>query len=185
LALLTDGPSSFVALYGFCVTHNSYPGTIPDFMSLLERLEAAGLIRMLQRVGGKWHQPSPEQRRTALHQYQTMIPKLEGDFSVDEIGFWYELTPVGDTLLVHPHSGRQGRDDLVWSVDEDGVSKTVVAKGETLDEALYGLEQWRRVRPELEAIEDTKTVERIDHFSLRDGTRISDGVKVTFRFRNK
>jgi hypothetical protein len=108
LDLLVDGPGSFMSLYGELTRFHAFPPDVNLLMNHLEAHEADGHIELLVSVGGgNLAKPFPEERARAREQYQDLVRNRSDDFAVDEIGFWYFLTPLGRD--VWQTTGRRAR----------------------------------------------------------------------------
>ena len=122
LDLLVDGPGSYMSLYGELTRFHAFPPDVNLLMNHLEAHEADGHIELLVSVGGgNLAKAFPEDRARAREQYQDLVRNRSDDFAVDEIGFWYFLTPLGRDVW-QAAGATPGDEPAPWVIQEDGRS---------------------------------------------------------------
>lgn len=185
LDLLVDGPSSFAALYGsFMHQYNSLHIEVSLIFGALVEMEQKGLVAALQMAeDGSFHGPTSHDLERDLLLYRSWIQKavLE-DLSIDEVGLWYELTTKGLNDWRQSLSYKEKEIFQQWMLDDLSYERTVVIKAknpEVAEEALYW---WLSYNPDLAATTGSKSIEPTPTFKLRDGTVITNGVRLVYKY---
>lgn len=188
LDLLIDGPSSFASLYGGLIQHYAYSNElgIQPVMEALAALEQEGLIRNWQMSpDGSFHDPTNDDRRKSESAYSFWLPRARlEEFSVDEVGLWYELTPKGCDEWRH-FADHEAESSRQWMLDDDGDTQTITIQSDTAERAETALRLWLSYNPRMNVILGSKVVEPISAFVLHNGTVINDGVKLVCRYRSE
>lgn len=186
LDLLIDGPSSFAALYSAWCQHYATSASRPSVHELWEvtsGLETAGWIRSsLMHSDRTWMPPSDDERRSVRRQYERWLPEAPfEDMSVDEIGLWFEIQPLGRSewqswAAIEMRGPR-------WALDLDAEAAAITVQAEDLETAEKSLSEWLRQAPTIELVPDSRVIEAGRGFRLRDGTFVPDGIKLVYRYR--
>jgi len=186
LDLLIDGPSSFAALYGALIRHCGYPDTleVPLVLNALLEMEQQGWVKALQiDEEGYFHVPTDEDRKNNLYAYCMWLPRASfEELSLDEIGLWYELTSEGRARW-------EGLpDDSVnslrqWKLDDSSDTSTIVIQAANTEIAKEALRFWLFYNPKINIVNGSMTIEPISDLSLSNGTKIINGVKVSWRYQ--
>lgn len=149
LDLLVDGPSSFLSLYGELTQFHAFPPDTNLLMDHLDAHEADGHIELFVSVGGEdLVRPSLGDRSTARERYSQLISRRPDDFTTDEIGFWYFLTPVGREVWqrLTGSLSRDEPDGATWAIEEDNVRRVLVVYASTREIAAKALQR-REIKP--------------------------------------
>lgn len=186
LDLLVDGPSSFAALYSAWCQHYATSASRPSVGELWEvtsGLEIAGWIRSsLMHPDRTWTSPSDQERRSVRRQYERWLPEAPfEDMSVDEVGMWFEIQPIGRGEW-QKWAGTEQRGPR-WVLDLDAEAAAITVRGEDLETAEKALREWLDQAPTIELVADSRVIEPCRGFRLRDGTFVPDGIKLVYRYR--
>jgi len=172
LELLTLGPSSFAAMYGWLVRGGAAPD-VPGLFGRLRQLGERGVLQAFQFDSEGNHDSVPSAILEGLERrYEVWLGGLSAEqlttaaLAVDEVGLWYEITDAGREL-----AGASG--ETAWEVRLDG--SLVVACAETIEMADSALASWLAHAPDVELDATTRMV--------REGTTGESPVQVEYRWR--
>lgn len=185
LDLLVDGPGSFVSIYGELTRFHGFPPDVNLLMNHLEAHEADGHIELLRSLGGgNLVKPTPEDRSRAREQYQDVVRKLSDDFTTDEIGFWYFLTPIGRDVWGSMSATQRDEQLRVapWVIQEDVVEGVLVVCARTRREAEAALQKLCVNTPGRTIDFESAAVEDIESFRLANGREVRPAVRLTVRY---
>lgn len=170
LDLLSLGPSSFGALYGFLVRGGS-PADVSGLWSLVIELERDGRVA-LHKIGvdASVAGLTDSDRAAFLKKYEEWLGPMGADIpvqsvAVDEIGSWVTRTASGSSL------GAAG----AWQLDEDPSTGTVVIDASDEATARAALARWTSRRGEVLSV---ATVVRVEGLQLRNGMLFDHGVRL-------
>jgi DNA-binding PadR family transcriptional regulator len=186
LDLLVDGPSSLAALFGSLVRNCGRPADLPisEVMDILFQMERDGWVRASQMdPDGIFHQPvtGPERLRDRVA-YEKWLPNSRlHELSVDEVGLWYEITETGRAEWRRTSQGKQQTQSR-WMIDDLRESKKLVVYADKLETAKKALDLWLLQHRGIELKDETEAVVSGITFSTRNGTRIEDGVRITYEY---
>lgn len=184
LDLLVDGPSSFAALYGALVRHWGYPAhtEISMVLEATRGLEAEGAVLSWQMAeDGRFHKPTEAEFADDLAAYQRWLPGAQfEELSLDEVGLWYELTEMGRERWRLECRRTEGPIEGRWTVDDEVEARTIVVQAKTAAVAEGVLQDWLSSHPKVLPV--AKHIEFVPAFALRDGTVVSDGVKLVCEY---
>lgn len=190
LGLLLDAGSSFAALYGSLIRNCNCP---PDLnigllLDTLEELEEVGLVRAAQMgEGGGWRRPTAEDRTRDRVGYQDWLGSADWQdpdaFAVDEVGLWYEVTPEGGAEW--RRWAREHGEELTstWMLEDVAITQTITIHAATEEQATERLRWWLAQNAHLELAGESRRMEPIPAFQLRNGTVVTNGWKLTCRYR--
>ena len=186
LDLLVDGPSSFAALYSAWCQHYAPVALRPsvgELWDVTSGLERADWIKSsLMHSDQTWATPSDEERRSVRRQYEEWLPEAPfEDMSVDEVGLWFEIQPLGRSEWQH-WAGMEKRGPQ-WVLDLDAEAAAITVQAEDLQTAEKALNEWVQQAPAIELVPDSRVIEPCRGFRLRDGTFVPDGIKLVHRYR--
>lgn len=187
LDLLVDAPSSFAALYGGLVRHCDYsPGLdvtlVADTLLEMERRDWVTAKQMA--VDGSFHVPTAEERKDDLAAYQAWLPNAPfEEVSLDEVGLWYELTVKGRAEWKQSVDDEERTQSRRWTLDDLSDTQTLIIQAESIDVAEATLHWWLSHNSAVELVSHSKSIEPISAFTLRDGTVITNGIKLSFRYQ--
>ena len=185
LDLLVDGPSSFAALFhGLRVHWKHWELSVIRLLGIFKEMETRGLVRASQMSpDGTFRDPIPEDYENAVHGYSQWLPHATAsDVAIDEVGLWFRLTEKGRrewTQWTENHP--EGRD--YWQLDDLVEQGVLEIRAENQDMAVTVLEKWLAEHREVRVIPQSRVSIEIPSFVMRDGTRIANGVLLTYRYR--
>lgn len=185
LDLLVDGPGSFLSLYGELTRFHSFPPDVNLLMNHLEAHEADGHIELLVNLGGgNLVKPSPEVRSVARGQYEDLVRGRSDDFSTDEVGFWYLLTPLGRNVWQSASASFDDDEttDQPWVIREDTVAEILTVYACSRQVAEVALQKLCVNTPCLAIVPETASVEDIESFKMASGREIRPAVRLTVRY---
>jgi hypothetical protein len=188
LDLLIDGPSSFAALFSALVRHYDYSETeIDSVLDALREMEESGWVRSRQMSElGAFRDPTEEDRAKAREAYRAWLPSAIGEnLSLDEVGLWYEIEFKGRREW--ERWSKDGGDECHrrWVLDDLVHFQTISIQAESVKVAEEALLGWLSSNPTIELIGESKTVEILPEFEMRDRTVVSDGVRLVCRYRRR
>jgi hypothetical protein len=187
LDLLIDGPSSFAALFGALVRHYHYPEALDIGLvfDALRDMEEAGWVRSRQISElGTFRDSTDEDRVRARRAYREWLPSAMGeDLSLDEVGLWYEVEFQGRREWEQWSREQGDAFHRRWVLDDLADSQTISIQAESLKLAEEVLLAWLSSNPTIELIGESKTVEPLSGFEMRDRTVVSRGVRLVCRYR--
>jgi hypothetical protein len=189
LDLLIDGPSSFAALFGALVRHYGYgPGlgvdTALDALSMMERKGSVRARKMTER--GIFRDPTDEDRANARERYRAWLPGAAAeDLSLDEVGLWYEIEHKGRSEWKRWSKEEEDQSRRRWVLDDVAHAHTILIQAEGVKAAEEALSGWLSSNPSIELVEDSKTIEPLHEFEMRDRTVVSNGVRLVCRYRRR
>ena len=129
-----------------------------------------------------WTSPSDQERRSVRRQYERWLPEAPfEDMSVDEVGMWFEIQPIGRGEW-QKWAGTEQRGPR-WVLDLDAEAAAITVRGEDLETAEKALREWLDQAPTIELVADSRVIEPCRGFRLRDGTFVPDGIKLVYRYR--
>lgn len=187
LDLLVDGLSSGAALFGTLVHHLGYKELeVSLVMAAFSNMERQGWVRAVQMADdGSFHEPSVLERERDLAAYEAWLPHAQfEELSVDEVGLWYEITTKGRAEW----SRRALPDDeepVRWMINDLKDVKSVSVHAESVDIAERALRWWLSRNPDFELVDNSGRTDLPTSFTLRDGTVITNGVKLAYEYRLK
>lgn len=187
LDLLVNGPSSLAALYGDLRYNFGYSAglSVQQLIDTLLNMERQGWVKATQMdEDGSFHSPTALERRRDLFAYQGWLPnaKFEG-LALDEVGLWYEITSEG---FAEWRGWNKKEDDPLnqWLLYDSNDTQTITIIAKTLEVAEENLWWWLSCNESIKLIENSRTVEMVTAFTLRDGSVITNGVKLIYHYRN-
>lgn len=189
LDLLIDGPSSFAALFGALLRHYDYgPGlSVDGALDALSVMEREGWVRarkMTER--GTFRDPTEEDRANARREYRAWLPGAGGEnLSLDEIGLWYEVEHKGRREWESWSKEGEGERRRNWVLDDVAHSRTISIQAESVKAAEEALRGWLSSNPSIELVEESKAIEALHEFEMRDRTVVSNGVRLVCRYRQR
>jgi hypothetical protein len=187
LDLLVDAPSSFAALYGGLVRHCGYSSgldvtLVADTLLEMERREWVTAKQMAD--DGSFHLPTTEERKHDLLEYQAWLPNAAfNELSLDEVGLWYELTANGRAEWKQWIDDEEQNHSRKWTLDDLSDTQTLIIQAESLEVAELTLRWWLSHNAAVELLSDSKSIEPVSAFTLRDGTVVTDGIKLICRYQ--
>lgn len=187
LDLLVDGSSSFAALYGGLMHNCGYPADmdVASVMNTLAEMEQRGWVNATQMdENGSFHKPTEDERRSDLLAYQRWLPDATfEELSLDEVGLWYEVTNSGRAEWRRWSPDEEESHCPRWMLDELSDTQTVMIQAETLEAAEEALRWWLSYKQGIELVSSSRNIESVPVFTLRDGTVITNGVKIVCQYR--
>lgn len=187
LDLLVDGESSFAALYYGLSRHWDHPEVdVGEALRVLQHLEDRQLVRARQmEPDGAFRAPVAADYERAKREYGLWLPQATAsEVAVDEIGLWYQVTERGRQAWSQ-WSGSSGDDRDRWMLDDRADQAILEVRAERKDVAEAALDRWFAEHGEVQEVSGTREAVKIPEFVMRDGTRVSDGVLVTCRYRSE
>lgn len=187
LDLLVDAPSSFAALYGGLVHHCGYSSSldvslVSDTLAEMERQEWVKAMQMAE--DGSFHVPTAEERKRNLAAYQAWLPNAAFvELSLDEVGLWYELTAKGHAEWKQWIDGEEQEHSRRWTLDDLSDKQTLIIQAENLEIAERVLDWWLSHNTVVKLVNSSKSVEPISMFTLRNGTVVTDGIKLVCEYQ--
>lgn len=189
LDLLVDGPSSFAALYGGLIRHCGYPRglDVARVMNTLAEMGQLGWVKAAQMAeDGSFHEPIEDERRSDLLAYQAWLPHaVSEEFSLDEVGLWCEITTEGRAEWKHCSYDEEEKNRLRWMLDDLSDTQTITVQAETVEIALERLRWWLSYNQDIDLVSSSKSIEPISAFTLRDGTTVTNGVRLSYQYRKQ
>jgi hypothetical protein len=183
LDALANGPSSVAGIYGDLVylRRHDAVGLIEHLRRALDALETKGwAVARLMTSTGAFEKVPEEGRSAKWAAYQRWLPNAQRDeLAIDEIGFWYRLTPLGREAWVA--SAGEPADD--WELDDNVVTKVITIVAADVKTAEKILAQWISTRPTIQARERHHTEPH--EARLRNGRVLPSGVRLTCRYAPK
>lgn len=187
LDLLSNGPSSFAALYGqHLVRLCGYSDLeVSRAIGALVQMEQRGWVKAWQMADhGTFHEPTDAERQSARVSYETWLPSAHfEELPFDKTGLWYEMTPEGRIAWNTWSGGETG--GRGWALYDDALARTIVVHAKSLEAAEEALQSWLAYNSTVELVEGTKTVESVSDFALRDGTVVRDALKIVWSYKPK
>jgi hypothetical protein len=189
LDLLVDGPSSFAAMYSAIVRYSDLPEPpgVDVVLDTLYDMERRKLVCVQKMSGsGEFRSPSERDRTEAKKAYQAWLPKALGtDLSFDKVGLWFKIEEEGRREWQR-WSQREKHDiEGRWVLDELGHSQTIVVRAQNSNLAEEVISRWLSANPDVELIQESKVVEPVSEFELRNGEVVTGGVKIGVSYRRK
>ena len=187
LDLLVDGESSFASLYFGLLRRGGYPELeVNGAFRVLQHLEDLQLVRAKQmKSDGSFCAPDGADYERAKLEYGLWLPQATAsEIPVDEIGLWYEITERGRQAWSQwSRSAREDRD--CWMLDDHVEEGILEVRAARKDVAEAVLDRWLAEQGEVQEIPGTRVAVKVPEFVMRDGTRVSDGVLLTCRYRTE
>lgn len=178
LDLLSNGPSSFAAVYRFVVQGASDSVvTVRKVMSEFEALESEGIVhRGMMGDDGALHGASKDEIENATREYEQWLEPLQpglsvSDVSLDEIGVWLELRRG---VLRVPGEAQP------WTLDVDASSRLVTVQATDESTGLAQLNAWAERSGAMLRLESVHSESHVECHS-KDGERFV-GTKITCEF---
>lgn len=186
LDLLVDAPSSFAALYGGLVHNCGYPTSLDVrliFDTLLE-MEQQEMVKGSQMaVDGSFHDPTNNDRMRNLLAYQAWLPKsMFEELSVDGVGLWYTLTAKGRTEWERWSWDEKQKPMPQWMLDDLIDTQTLIIHAQNIQSAEEALCDWLSHNESARIVGNSRTVEQIPIFTLRNGFVITNGIKLVYQY---
>jgi hypothetical protein len=182
LDLLVDGPSSFAALYGGLIRNWDYPSNlkVTDAMYALEQMKKQEWVKECQMTeDGSFHQVTEPERTSLSLAYQAWLSSVQyQDLSVDEIGLWYEITIKGRAEWNKWVENQKDKESHKWMLDDMVGEHRIVIHAESNKTAETVLRWWSNSHPEIELLDNSKQVEKVSSFKLRDDSVITNGIRL-------
>lgn len=133
-----------------------------------------------------FHHPSDEDRANARNAYRAWLPTAAGeDLSLDEVGLWYEVESKGRNEWSRWSNEEEEGERKRWVLDDLTQSRTISIHAESANDAEEVLADWLSSNLDIEIIEETKRAEPVSQFETKDGTVISNGVRLTCKYRQE
>ena len=186
LDLLVDGESSFAALYYGLSHHGGHPNVdVNELFRVLQHLADYEFVRARQmEPSGAFRAPVAADFERAKKEYGLWLPQATAsEVAIDEIGLWYQITARGRQAWSQ-WSGSSGHDHDRWMLDDRADKGVLEVRANRKGVAEGALDKWFAEHDEVQEISGTRESVRISAFVMRDGTRVSDGVLVTCRYRD-
>ena len=185
LTLLVDGEESVGGLAGALVELEIDPATPMRIVSAaLDRLRAAGLVQVGywsddSKVGQFPVEATAETLTSERARYPTVADAAREDWPF--IGLWYRLTPAGrehwTDVIGNPRSrSRQ------WTLEDRPAEGGLIVQAADEETANAAIREWNRANPS-RVVTEPQRIEVGVSFSMRDGTRVENGVRWTFSQR--
>ena len=185
LDLLVDGESSFAALfYGLSRHWGHSKVDVEEALRVLQHLEERQLVHARQMESdGAFRSPVAADYERANREYGLWLPQATAsEVAVDEIGLWYQVTERGRQAWSQ-WSGSSRDDRARWMLDDHADQGILEVRAERRDVAEAALDRWLAEHGEVQEVSGTRKSAKIPEFVMRDGTRVSDGILVTCRYR--
>jgi hypothetical protein len=181
LDLLVNGPSSCAGIYGSVLRHSESgkeAGAVSWLLRSLGDMMERGLLQAAMMADAGFVPANPGDIDSACAAYESWLPTANPDeLASDEIGLWFELTPLGRAEWL------RGNTDVVdpWLLDEDLYEGTVRVCAETEQLAFERLQWWLAQNPGT-TLEEYRT-RPVASFTPRHGQPVSGGTEVVGRVR--
>jgi hypothetical protein len=179
LELLTVTPSSFAALYGYIFRESAMRPSVDDLLGVLNGLESRRWIRCQQQAGdGSIRAPTELDRARARIAYKSWLDQaapseLSVDaVSLDEVGLLVEIQPAGRSEWSH-RAGESSPDR--WMLDQDHAARAITIHAADVATAERVLENWLEMNAEIRVRLDSRQVELVSEYRLRDGGLVESG----------
>lgn len=192
LDLLVDTPASLAALYGTLVRDSGSHGALAllHLMDALDSLERQGWIRvwLIDMAGtGVNREPSSADRAAARAAYEAWLPGAQPEeLSLDEIGFWYELTTEGREewrqWVAASHNTATDEPSPKWVLDELTDIQSIVIHAENVRVAEQALRAWLALRPDMQLNWSSRQIEEVTTFKLSNGDTTNHGIKLIYKY---
>ena len=139
--LLSNGPSSFAALYRFVVQGGAdAPVTVRAVMDAIDSLEREGIVhRGLMMSNGVIRDAAEDKLKNAVREYEQWLEPVQGDLaapdvSLDEVGVWLQLRLGAATNERDPSA--------CWTLDVDVPSGLVTVQAVDEQSGRARLSEW-------------------------------------------
>lgn len=189
LDLLVDGPSSFAALYKGLVQNWGYSTDldVSEIMEVLQVMEAKGWVTAWQMAeDGSFHKPTDNDRRRDQEQYEAWLPEAAfEDLSLDEVGLWFEITADGRAEWERWGKGKDQNYSDRWIIEDKADLEILTIHATSVERAEEALRCWLSLNRDVILVEDSRCVEPVSTFQLRNDMVIYTGITLVYQYRRR